>query len=416
MQDGLNISAERGAALARAQLIAAWQQPDEASNPLGQWTLQTDQLQAQLLVSEAERQRLQHEYDALSTSHETLIARCSQLEVQLQASQAAQRSSSAAAAEASQQLEMMRQQMEEANSFLAQQQKTNKQQAEQLQQALDARGRKVVVLSGLVTQLSSTCINHKAAVAAAEVQIAALKKSYTELRKQHGQLLQEYLRVQHEEGLAAVVEGYKTEQQQMTQQLADMAAAVAAADAARRSAQRDEAAVLQAMAHTAMQRDSATREVTNLQDQLAAAQAEIDKAVAMAAAAKEELAAAPAMLRQKAAEAEQKAAAAEQKAAVAEALKVRAEIACNDLQARYKRKVDEINPILVGYQHEALEALKVKGQLVSEVAHLRRALQLQQNQQTGPVMQKGTADDAQDGEGEGHKRRRMPWLLRLVVR
>jgi hypothetical protein len=134
------------------------------------------------------------------------------------------------------------------------------------------------------------------------------------------------------------------------------------------------------MAHITMQRDTASMEVQTLNQQLAATQAEAGESKLLLAAAREELAAAPEKLRQQAAEAEQRAVAAEQRAAVAEALKVRAEIACNDLQARYKRKVEEINPILVSYQDQALQALKVKGQLVSEVAHLKRVVQLQQNQ------------------------------------
>jgi chromosome segregation ATPase len=270
-------------------------QQDGASHPLDQ--SDTSQLQAQLTTSEVERQRLRQKYDALRTSHAALTTRCSQLESQLQASQAAERSSSAKAAAATQQLEGMSQQLKDANRFLDQQHKVNKQQAaqlqqalnslagkkwkagevvaaaaatqQQLQQALGAKEREVKALSGQVAQLSAALAQNKQTLAAAGAQGAAFKQQLVALNQQHKQLQADHARIQREAAAAAAC--CQTEQQQMKQQVADMAAAVAAADAARCRTQRDEAAVLQAMAHLAQQHAEDRQQLQTLQEQLPAA-------------------------------------------------------------------------------------------------------------------------------------------------
>jgi chromosome segregation ATPase len=371
-------------------------------------TQQTQQLQAQLMASEAERQRLQQELNALSISHEALTARCAQLEHIRQMD----RGSREVAAAVTAPLQMLHQRLAQQQEGSQQLNAHNAPQVpvvdskysgnitpgadntnEQLQRAKQAVAASLMLEEEHSMQLQQLTEDtkelQKALAAANECAVAAEARESTTnqqlagLHQRHQRLQQDALHLQQLcqstlEDAAASAERHQTEEQQMKQQLADMAAAVGAADAARRTAQRDGAAVLQAMAHITLQRDTASRDIQNLNQHLAAAQAEAAEANLLLAAAREELAAAPEVLRQKAEEAEQKAAQAEQRAAVAEALKVRAELECSYIQARYKRKVEEIEPILESYEQEALDALDAKGQLLAEVAQLKRALQLQQ--------------------------------------
>jgi chromosome segregation ATPase len=276
----------------------SWKQQDGASQAMDQ--SDTSQLPAQLTASEVERRRLQQKYDALCSSHAALTARCSQLESQLKASQAAERSSSAKAAAATQQLEGMSQQLKDANRFLDQQHKVNKQQAEQLQkalnslagkkwkagdsmaaaaatqqqlqQALGTKEREVKALSGQVAQLSAALVDSKQTLAAAEAQGAASKQQLAALKQQHKQLQADHARMQKE--AAAAAKRCQKEQQQMKQQVADMAAAMAAAEAATRRTQRDEAALLQAMAHLAQQHAEDRQQLQVLQERLPVVEAE----------------------------------------------------------------------------------------------------------------------------------------------
>jgi hypothetical protein len=366
---------------------------------MAQVAQQNAQLQAQLMASEAEQQRLQRAYDALSINHQAISSKCAQLNHELQNILSTQLQSVpqqlAPQQEDGQHPDTQQAAPAEDNEYSRGFTTDKDSTHEQLQRAKQALVASLLLeeqQSIHIQQLTADTKELQAALAAAEQRAAAAeaRESTTQqqlaaLQAQHQQRQQDASHLEQLcrrtlEDAAAGAERHHSEQQRLQQQLADMAAAVGAADAARRAAQRDEAAVLQAMAHITMQRDTASMEVQTLNQQLAATQAEAGESKLLLAAAREELAAAPEKLRQQAAEAEQRAVAAEQRAAVAEALKVRAEIACNDLQARYKRKVEEINPILVSYQDQALQALKVKGQLVSEVAHLKRVVQLQQNQ------------------------------------
>jgi chromosome segregation ATPase len=188
---------EEQAALAALKLGWDVQQCAEASSTLDQWAPQTALLRGQLMVSEAERQRLQQELDALRRSHKALTSRYHKLRQQMEATldQTTKNNMAAAAAveATAEQLEVLQQQLDEANCVLDLQQVAIQQQAQELQQARD--------------------------------------------------------------DLAAAAERCQAEQQQMKQQVADMAAAVAAADAARRRALQDEAAMLQAMAHLVQQQE-----------------------------------------------------------------------------------------------------------------------------------------------------------------
>jgi chromosome segregation ATPase len=277
-------------------------QQDGASQHMDQ--SETSQLQAQLIASEAERQRLQQHYDALSTSHAALTARYSQLEGQLKASQAAERSSSAAAAEAADQLEEMRRQLAAANRFLVQQERTNKYQVRLLHKALsdlDAEKQRVadtqqqmwtevgierqkVRLQGArMAQLQSADRRNRNALRAAEAQCDALAQRLAAVQQQHEQLQGDYARIQlmmktTAEEVAATTKHCQEELQQSKQRMADMAAAVAAADAARRAAQRDEAAVLQAMAHVSLQLAEDQRQLKVVRQLLSAATARADMA------------------------------------------------------------------------------------------------------------------------------------------
>jgi chromosome segregation ATPase len=303
MQVAADFTAMSSAAIALMTGRALRKQQDGANQPLDQSVSDTSQFQAQLVASEERRQRLQQKYEALSTSHDVLTGRCSQLEQQLQASQAAERTSSAKAAAANRQLEVMRQQLKDANRFLDQQQKINNQQAaqlqkavssleggkwkagntmaaaaatqQQLQQALGAKDREVRALSEQLAQLSAAFRDNKKIVVAAEAEGAATKQHLAALQQQHEQLQAKYACIKTES--AAAAQHFQTEQQQVKQQLADMAAAVTAADAATRRVQRDEAALLQAMAHLAQQHAEGRQQLPVVREQLKAAEAEVNK-------------------------------------------------------------------------------------------------------------------------------------------
>jgi chromosome segregation ATPase len=289
------------AAVAQAKLGPAypWFQPSQPIHQVPEYV----QLNYQLLVAQAEQQRVQKDLDTMTRRNTALTARCSQLESQLQASQAAERSSSAAAAAAAdKQLEGMRQQLEEANRFLDQQQKTNKQQAEQLQQALGelaaerkkaaeataaaesfeqelkqikvqlvaSQEQEGVLLAG-VQRLTTAGTQNQAALAAAEGQVAALaaegnnlQQQLASLQQEHQQLQQQYkemketnvnvtrallLLTEQQEEAVTTAQQLQAEVQQLKPQLAAVTAEAAAANAAKQAALRDAAATLAAMTH-----------------------------------------------------------------------------------------------------------------------------------------------------------------------
>jgi fused signal recognition particle receptor len=350
---------------------------------------QLGQLQAQLAASEAEQQRLQRQNDALIISHQTISSRCAQLEHELKVI-----SSPSAVQPATNvtQLQMMQQPLapQQGNCQL------NTQQAHKSTSSADSgthdsthkqlvHAKQASVASLLleeqqsihIQQLTADTKELQVALAAAEQRAAAAEAHEFTTQQQLAALQAQHQRLQQDashlkqlcrrtlEDAAGSAERHHSEQQRLQQQLADMAAAVGAADAARRAAQRDEAAVLQAVAHITMQRDTASMEVQTLKQQLAATLPEADEAKLLLAAASKELAAAPELLRQQAAHAEQRAVAAEQRAAVADAFKVKAEVECNSVVARcsggWMKLTPSMRGILAMLMQEARDARDVRG-------------------------------------------------------
>jgi chromosome segregation ATPase len=146
---------------------------------------------------------------------------------------------------------------------------------QQLQQALGAKDREVKALSEQVAQLSAACRDNKKNLAAAEAEGAAVKQHLAALQQRYAQLQAKYDWVETES--AAAVEGYRTEQRKMKLQLADMAAAVSAAEAAARRVQRDEAALLQAMAHLSQQYGDDHQQLQVVRERLTAAEASVSE-------------------------------------------------------------------------------------------------------------------------------------------
>jgi fused signal recognition particle receptor len=374
----LAASAPSHAALARAQLAAAWQQPDAVSHPLDQWAPQTDQLQAQLMVSEAERQRLQQQYDALSINHEALTTRCAQLEAALAScskiacndtsSSDFIRSRPSDTDAVIQQLEGMRQQLAVANRSLAQQQETNKQQAEQLQQALGDLAAERVRAQAAVATASTARVQLQQALQAnlskgvmqqGPQRSAARVKGKQALQTRHEAVQQElanlqgkYQQLQKSMELVSSLMEWKNHKEQHEQKSA-------AAEAAARRAQLNEAAALQAMAHMANQLDASRKQTSRARLQVVKGQ----KALAAAAAETDA--------------ARQRAQAAEHQTRIREVRIERANLLYRDLCTLHRNKMLAVKPVMQDARERRKQAEHGQRQLLVEVARLRRELQLQ---------------------------------------
>jgi hypothetical protein len=315
------------------------------------------------LVSEAERKRLKQELDALSISHDALTIRCAQLEQLLdgQADSSSTNSSSrdhsassATAAMSNEQLEVMHQQLAEADRFLNQQQ--------QQQQALYASDSKACGLLRMAVQLSVASKENKVSLAAAEARASAAEAQCAASQQQLAGLRQQNRRLQadvktSQRQLQTILDQtdsiarWKAEQQQHKEKLA-------AAEAATRRAQLNESAMLQAMAHLSNQLEASRKDTSRARGQVAKGR----KQVAAVTAENEAL--------------HNKAANAQLAQAATAGQLADAQRRNHELRAWFRQKWVDIKPALDQMKEEEQQAAAIKGQLLVQVAQLRRQLQL----------------------------------------
>jgi hypothetical protein len=304
------------------QRMAADQQQQQQDPQ--QSSQQTSNLRARLMASDAERQRLQQELDALSISHEALTTRCTHLEAAL-ASASSSSSSTSALACGLEQLQALHQQLSEATRYGKQQQKTNKQLAQQLQQAQDKHKEmeqrlaadaaalaavqeellmaqeglesskwQVRALSRQVKELSAARVKQDRALAAAEAAAHTLQQQNQRLQHMKEDMVLQLTaaRNQARTAVAAAAEQFSQDRRQLLEQAAAAAQAAAKARAGWQAACRDEAAVLVVVQRLTVQQMMDQTELKQVKEQLEAAEAHASEAVKELTDSKQQLEAA----------------------------------------------------------------------------------------------------------------------------
>jgi hypothetical protein len=297
------------------QRMAADQQQQQQQDPQ-QSSQPTSNLRARLMASDAERQRLQQELDALSISHEALTTRCALLEAALAPTSSG--SSTSALACGLEQLQALHQQLAKATRYGKQQQKTNKQLAQQLQQAQDKHREmeqrlaadaaalaavqeelamaqegiesskwQVRALSRQVKELTAARVKQDRALAAAEAAAHTLQQQNQRLQHMKEDMVLQLTaaRNQARTAVAAAAEQFSQDRRQLLEQAAAAAQAAAKARAGWQAACRDEGAVLVVVQRLTVQQMMDQTELKQVKEQLEAAQAEAQRTSKQAAEA-----------------------------------------------------------------------------------------------------------------------------------